>query len=315
MHCEIIEQLVPKYLKGQELEKVEVLQGGIINATYLVTTQGGEKLVLQLVNTDVFTVPELVMSNVSTVTQHLKRVSPESRNLCLLTTVEDEPFVYDEKRGLWRAFSYLEGCIGYEAVESEAQAYEAGFAFGTFLGQIDGIDASKLGETLPDFHNTPKRLNDFDDAVRENKFDRSELVTTELNTINKCREWISIVEELRRSGDLPNRVTHNDTKISNVLFSKESDKAVCVIDLDTVMPGTMLYDFGDLVRTSVNGASEDDGVEKVECRLEIFKALSRSSGGMLNRCRKRLPRVFGQAYYPRIGSSLPHGLPQWRSVF
>ena len=273
MHQEALKKLVPQYLKGHEFHSAETLQGGIINATYLVTTESREKLVLQLVNTDVFTEPERVMGNVKAVTDHLRKVAPESRNLSLLSTVAGESFVIEN--GLWRAFSYLDGCIGYEVVNTEDQAYEAGFAFGQFLRQLDGIEPTRLSETLPDFHHTPKRLIALDEAVAEDKCDRKKEVLDELGYIESCRGWISTVEDLRKDGKLPERVTHNDTKISNVLFDQVTNKAVCVIDLDTVMSGTMLYDFGDLVRTSVNSSSEDDGVEAVECRLNIFEFLSK----------------------------------------
>ena len=274
-HESILNKLVPQFVEGGELTTYETLHGGLINATYLVDTCVGEKLVMQRVNTAVFTKPELVMNNIQRVTAHLKEVSPTSRNLHLISTVDAASFILDGEGGLWRAFNYLADCVGYEYVYHADLAYEAGLAFGQFLTQLSTMETDNLAETIPDFHHTPSRLVAFDQALAEDRAQRAAGVLEECTFIDSCRSWVSILEDLRVKGELPTRTTHNDTKISNVLFDKETQKAVCVIDLDTVMPGTVLYDFGDLVRTSVNGVSEDAPVDKVECRLDVFDALAK----------------------------------------
>ena len=274
-HDNTLAQLLPEFLKESVLAKIETLHGGLINATYLVESTTGEKIVLQRVNTTVFTKPILVMDNIRLVTSHLQEIAPEAQNLHLLPTTDGASFVIDADGGLWRAFNYLSGCVGHEQVETPEQAYEAGKAFGKFLTELDGMDAEKLADTIPDFHHTPKRLEAFEQALATDAHGRAISISEHLPFIESAKEWIGTIEILREDGALPTRATHNDTKISNVLFDAESDTAVCVIDLDTVMPGTMLYDFGDLVRTSVNSASEADPVEAVNCRLDIFSSLTR----------------------------------------
>ena len=273
-HRQILASLVPQFFPEEELLSCETLHGGLINATYLVTLSSQDQCVLQRVNTSVFTKPELVMQNIERVTSHLKATAPEARNLHLIPTTDGASFVLDGEGGLWRAFNYLNGCIGHESVSSQHHAYEAGFAFGQFLTQIASLDATLLHETLPDFHHTPKRLAAFDEALAQDSVGRAALITPLLSQIDSYRPWVDTLENLRAQGLLPVRTTHNDTKISNVLFDQATNKAVAVIDLDTVMPGTALYDFGDLVRTTVNTASEADGIEAVTCRLDRFNALA-----------------------------------------
>ena len=277
-HQKTLEKLVPQYVVGAKVSKVETLHGGLINATYLITLsseKGEEHLVLQRVNTAVFNKPELVMGNSKKVTQHLKEVAPSARNLKLEPTLDGAHYMLDGKGGLWRAFNYLEDCIGHEQVETTEQAYEAGCAFGMFLRQMDGLEADTLEEIIPNFHDTPKRLEKLEKAVEENRANRAGVISRQLEFIEARKSWISKIETLRASGEIPTRTTHNDTKISNVLFDAKTDKAVCVIDLDTVMPGSMLYDFGDLVRTSINSVPEDASEDEVTCRLDIFKAITK----------------------------------------
>lgn len=276
-HSEILESLIPQYIKGGTLKEAETLHGGLINATYLAHVQSEEepqKLVLQRVNTAVFNKPELVMGNIQKVTSHLKKVAPGARNLHLRETLDGAHYILDGQGGLWRCFNYLEGCVGYEMVETLSQAYQAGHAFGQFLRQMDGLNPDKLEEIIPYFHHTPNRLIQLEEAVKENKAGRLAVVSRQLEFIDSCKPWVSRLQDLLSSGKIPMRITHNDTKISNVLFNAETDEAVCVIDLDTVMPGSMLYDYGDLVRTSINGVAEDAPEEEVECRLEVFRSLT-----------------------------------------
>jgi len=275
-HSQTLAELVPQFIQGGHLTSIDTLHGGLINATYLVhlsVEEQQQQLVLQRVNTAVFTKPELVMSNIEKVTKHLRAVAPTARNLHLHPTIDGASYVLDGEGGLWRAFDYLADCIGHEQVSTPAQAYQAGKAFGQFLTQIADLPPSSLAETIPHFHHTPERLRAFDQACSDYP-DRASLIEAELEFIATRRSWISTLEDLRERGELPTRTTHNDTKISNVLFDSHTDEAVCVIDLDTVMPGTVLYDFGDLVRTSVNAAKEADGIDAVECRVDIFESLA-----------------------------------------
>ncbi len=277
-HEKILQKLVPQYVAEGELASFQQLHGGLINATYLLhitSPQGAERLVFQRVNTAVFNKPELVMENVKLVTKHLKQVVPQGRNLNLEFTIDGASYILDGQGGLWRAFNYLAECVGHETVQSLTQAEEAGRAFGHFLSQLEGLDASQLHEIIPNFHHTPSRLRALEEACAQNTADRAGIVTRQMEFIKERREVIDLIEDLREAGELPLRTTHNDTKVSNVLFDKATGKAVCVIDLDTVMPGTVLYDFGDLVRTSVNTVPEDASEAEVTCDLEIFEALTK----------------------------------------
>ncbi len=274
-HDEKLTEVLPHYVKGGEIGTVETLHGGLINATYLVQTQCGAQLVLQRVNTAVFQQPELVMQNIQRVTAHVARVAPEARALHLLPTCEGGSFILDGDGGLWRAFNYLAGCVGHEQVDSAALAYEAGCAFGTFLTQLSALPAQGLAETIPHFHHTPRRIEALDAALSADPLGRVAEIPQELAVVDRWRAQAGRIEQLREEGLLPTRTTHNDTKISNVLFDAGTGKAVCVIDLDTVMPGTMLYDYGDLVRTSLSRSGESAAVTEVECRMDVFRALTR----------------------------------------
>jgi len=273
-YLEQLKWLLPQFIEGEELAQVRTLQGGIINATYLVTSQSGQDLILQRLNPEVFKQPQSVMENITYVTEHLQRVTPNGRNLALQHTVNGSPYLEHEEYGLWRAFHYLSGCVSHTSVTSCTLAYEAGRAYGSFLKQLEALDATLIQETIPHFHHTPKRYEALLHSAHVDHMKRAQSVTKELTFISDRSSWLSQIEDLRTTGGLPERITHNDTKISNVLFDAQTDHAVCVIDFDTIMPGTMLYDFGDLVRTSVNSTKEDQPADAVECRLDLFKALS-----------------------------------------
>lgn len=272
-----LEELITQYVKNGKLTQLTTLQGGLINATYLtkVSTRDAQfQFVFQRVNTTVFRKPEQVMANIEKVTTHLKKVAPKARNLDLKLTLEGSSYVLDNKGGLWRAFDYLEGCVSHECARNKHDAYQGGKAFGSFLTQMSTLDASQLHETIPNFHHTPRRLQALEKAIRLDSEERVKTVTQELKFINKNIENISKIEHLREQGLLPLRTTHNDTKISNILFDAKSSESICVVDLDTVMPGTMLYDFGDLVRTTINSAPEDAPIGDVQCRMDFFQALT-----------------------------------------
>jgi Ser/Thr protein kinase RdoA (MazF antagonist) len=184
-------------------------------------------------------------------------------------------YVRGEGGGIWRCYNYLEGCRSYDVVENTRQAYEAGHAFGAFQDLVSDLPPEEIVETIPDFHHTPKRFARLMDAVGRDEVGRAAGIGAELEFVRSREGDLGRLQEMRDAGELPVRITHNDTKINNVMFDEETDEAVCVIDLDTVMPGLSLYDFGDLVRTATNPAAEDErDLSKVAMRLGVFEALA-----------------------------------------
>ncbi|MGJ8723647.1 MAG: phosphotransferase enzyme family protein [Roseibacillus sp.] len=274
----------------------EEVETGLINSTWVASYDLGRskpsRYILQRINESVFGDPLEVMRNVETVTRHINekvlRVKKDSngQTLSLYPGRGGQSFVEGPGGGIWRCYNFIEGCRTYDVVENTRQAYQGGHAFGSFQNLVSDLSAEDIVEVIPDFHNTPQRYCQLLDAVEKNAAGRVNEVADELRRIQGFEGEMSRITELQEKGALPARVTHNDTKINNVLFDIATDEAVCVIDLDTVMPGLSLYDFGDLVRTSVNPAEEDErDLSLVEMRMPIFEALVEgyleAAGGVL----------------------------------
>ena len=280
-----------EFLRGEEVES------GHINSTYLATYElpDGEqrRYILQRINEKVFKDPLAVMRNVECVTSHInwkvlrKKRDLGGQTLSLYPHKTGRFYGHGEGGGIWRCYNYFEGCQTYDVVENSRQAYEAGHAFGAFQDLVSDLPAEEIVETIPDFHHTRKRYEAFMKAVEEDRWGRVAEVQDELDFIRRSEGVVDCLLDLKERGAVPLRITHNDTKINNVLFDVDSHEAVCVIDLDTVMPGLSLYDFGDLVRTATNPAAEDErDLSKVQMRLNIFEALVEgyleAAGGVLN---------------------------------
>ena len=257
---------------------------GHVNDTYLVTfDQGGVRLnyVLQRINGEVFKEPEKVMENVDRVTRHVLHKIQQAhkemkkRTLRLLRTPENKPYVLDEKGNCWRAYVFVERARAYDVLESPEQAYGIAKAFGEFQQQLTDLPG-RLHETIPDFHNTPKRIEQLEQAIARDPLGRAAKVQKEIDFILSRKEDAGILLKLNASGDIPERITHNDTKCNNVLIDDLSGEGVAVIDLDTVMPGLSLYDFGDMVRTCTSPAEEDEiDLNKVYMQFDMYEALFR----------------------------------------
>ena len=235
---------------------------GRINRTFKITTQtinGPREYILQVINTDLFTEPEKLMANISGVTNHIKNKSKNKQVLNIVKTKNGEPFI--SKDGLcFRVYDYIPGSISIENPKENPTAfYECGKIFADFQTDLSDFDANKLHETIPDFHNTQKRFEKFVKTVNENKFDR---VKNAIPEIEFCVNMTSlynlndIILKQIEAKTLPLRVTHNDTKLNNVAFNKDG-KALAVLDLDTVMPGALCYDFGDAIRFGCNSENEE----------------------------------------------------------
>ncbi|MDB4399128.1 aminoglycoside phosphotransferase family protein, partial [Akkermansiaceae bacterium] len=270
-------------IPGDFISGVEI-DSGHINSTYLVEFESDngskDRYVLQRINEGVFPDPKAVMRNIEVVTRHINwkvlRVKRDlsGQTLNLFPARGGRFHAEIEGDGIWRCYNFIEGCRTYDIVENPRQAYEAAKAFGSFQGLVSDIPLENIEETIPDFHNTPQRYENLMQAVAEDPLRRLGGVKKELDFVRSNKGILSKLIDLRNSGVLPERITHNDTKINNVMIDSETDKAVCVIDLDTVMRGLALYDFGDMVRTAVSPAAEDEkDLSKVVVRIPIFQAL------------------------------------------
>lgn len=270
-------------IEGRYLGAVEV-QTGLINSTWIasfVDHGNSSRYLLQRINESVFGNPLDVMANIQKVTRHINekvmRVKKDAggQTLNLYPGRDGRAFAEGPGQGIWRCYNFIEGCLTYDVVENVQQAYQAGHAFGSFQSLVRDLPAESLCEVIPNFHNTPHRYRELRKAVARDEMSRASGVSEELAFIDSLHSEMDRLVRLAGTSELPLRVTHNDTKINNVLFDQENDEAVCVIDLDTVMPGLSLYDFGDLVRTATNPAAEDErDLSRVRVRLPIFKALA-----------------------------------------
>ena len=259
---------------------------GHINDTYCaIYDQAGCRVryIHQRINHHVFKKPAEVMENVERVTRHaLDRLladrNPEARRrtLTCIPTNEGKPYAIDSNGNYWRTYPFIEGAKGYDEIECNEQAYEAAKAFGAFQKLTADLTGERLHETIPDFHHTPKRLEALEAAIAADVAGRAAGVAEEIAFARARAADCSRITDLIASGDIPERVTHNDTKLNNVLLDELTAEGICVIDLDTTMPGSALYDFGDMVRTAAPTTREDDpDVSHIGIRLDRFEALVR----------------------------------------
>lgn len=270
------------------LVAVEENAQGNINSTYMLTYETDAvtmKYLLQKINSNVFKEPYLVMRNIGLVSKHIKQklaTMPESgyKTLSYVPTVSDEPmYTYINEAGekeYYRVYEYIDDCISYNNFEDcknpEEVAYNAGKCFGAFHMLLSDFPVSMLADTIPDFHNTPKRFDALLVAIENGITNRAfECPTEILYLISKIKEYSAIYHKLGKT--IPVRVTHNDTKLNNILMSATTNKGVAVIDLDTVMPGSVLYDIGDGIRSACANTFEDEtDPEKIYLKLDLAKA-------------------------------------------
>lgn len=258
---------------------------GHINDTYAVSFEQPDhtarRYILQRINTYIFHEPEKLMRNIELVTGHIHRKilarggSPERETLILVPTADGCAFYRTESGEYWRAYVFIEGARTYQIVENSRHFYSSGFAFGKFQNYLSDFDASSLYEVIPDFHNTQVRLWNFNQSVRKDTAGRAGEVGEEIDFVRRrAGECGRLVRMLER-GELPCKVTHNDTKFNNVMIDDRTGEGICVIDLDTVMPGTALYDFGDAIRSGATTAEEDEpDLSKVRFDKELFRCFA-----------------------------------------
>ena len=255
----------------------ETIQMGNVNRTYKVNfmlPEGKPKSFLVLnVNTFAFRNPVGLMDNIDQVTEHIRAKKPGQLALHFHHTAERKTYIVDGSN-FWRMTNFVPS-ITYNAVSDMNILRNAGKAFGEFQMDLADFDIDRLIETIPGFHNTRQRYEKFIQSVKENKAGRAEQVQEEIDFLLSVQDLACKLTDLQMAGELPLRVTHNDTKINNVLFHPETSDAMIVIDLDTVMPGLMGHDFGDAIRFAANFVEEDcPDLDKVGVNLEIFRAFA-----------------------------------------
>lgn len=272
-------RIARRFADGGEPAHVAPFAGGHIHASFVVTLRGagGEargRILLQRINERVFPAPRLVMENVERITAHLHD------GLSLVRADDGASHARDDAGGWWRAYRFLEGTRAFEAPSTPAQAYAAAFAFGRFQRDLADLAGPRLHETIPGFHDTPARVAAFERALARDGASRAERARPEIDGVLARRDLADALLAPFRRGEIPERVVHNDAKMSNVLFDVATGDAVCVVDLDTVMPGLALYDFGDMARSMASPAAEDErDLARVVARPEFFVALARGYVG------------------------------------
>lgn len=256
---------------------------GHINDTYRVTTDAGKNYLLQKINHFVFKDVPGLMNNIVHVTRHLEQklsqirgASPDKEVLTPIAVSDGNFYVKDKAGDYWRVFVFLNHTRSYDQVLTEKQAFEGGKAFGRFQALLADLDPNLLIDTIPDFHNIESRLANLDRAIQADAAHRLNKLSAEIKFVNERRGAMMRVLEAGRAGLIPQRIIHNDTKFNNVLLD-EHDRAQCVIDLDTVMPGYVAYDFGDAIRTIINNAPEDEpDLRLVNLNIPLFTAYTKA---------------------------------------
>ena len=277
-------EVVSNFRIEGKLIDVQPYGTGHINDTYagrFRTDHGVVRYIHQRINRSVFRQPEKLVSNIERVTAHLRKKiidaggDPQRETLNLVPTKEDRMFYRDADGEYWRTYRFIEGARTYDLVESLDHVYNAAWAFGNFEKMIGDLPGDRLHETIPDFHDTSKRFKVFLDTVKKDVKNRAGLTGKEINFVLERENITSVLVDLLAEGKTPERITHNDTKFNNVMIDDKTGKGICVIDLDTVMPGLPMYDFGDSVRIGASTAPEDErDLSKVSMDMVMFDRLA-----------------------------------------
>jgi len=271
-------------INGQFVE-AEPCGSGHIHDTYVSTartTKGPRRFIHQRINRSIFQEPEKLMENIERVTGHIRQKviaaggDPMRECLNIVLAKDGHSFHRDAEGNYWRTFVYIEGARTYDVVENLDHVYNAAKAFGDFQMMLTDLPDPRLHETIPGFHDTKKRFRQFTDSLMADVCNRASGARNEIEFAIKQEPIVSVLVDLLERGETPERITHNDTKFNNVLIDDNTDEAICVIDLDTVMPGLPMYDFGDSVRLGAATAPEDErNLSKVSMSLEMFEQLTR----------------------------------------
>ena len=283
-HQELME-VINSFDFGGKLEEVGIFGNGHINETYcaVFSTEAGQKrYILQKMNKQIFKDPVGLMENISGVTSWLKKKilenggDAERETLNIVNDRAGAPYFVDKEGEYWRAYLFIEDATCFDQVENDEDFYQSAVGFGTFQQLLAEFPAEKLHETIPNFHNTPDRYRAFLETLERDPMRRAAQVQPEIEFALARQSEMAALQTALKAGELPLRVTHNDTKLNNVLLDAKTRKALCVIDLDTVMPGSSLYDFGDSIRFGAATAAEDErDLSRMEMSLERFHVFTR----------------------------------------
>ncbi len=259
------------------------IDAGHINDTFVIefvdVNNKCTKYLLQKINTNVFKNPDELMQNVIGVTEFLKEKiktnggDTQRETLTVFKTKDGKNYYTSEDGGTWRIYNFIDDTYSLNEINNPSEFRDAAYSFGTFQKMLADYPIDTLFDTIPNFHNTASRFNDFKTAVSENISGRKDEVSDEIRFVLDRADDCKVLVNLIENNKIPVRVTHNDTKINNILFDKNTKKGICIVDLDTVMPGLSLYDFGDSIRSGATTAAEDEkDIEKVKIDLELYKA-------------------------------------------
>ncbi len=264
------------FLEFDQIEETENIPNGHINVTDRVKING-RNYILQRINTTIFKDPVGLMNNIASVTEFLSKKiieangDPDRETLTLLKA-RDGKYYHENENGFYRMYLYITDATCYNKAEKEGMFGESAKAFGRFQNTLSDFDAKGLSETIKDFHNTPVRFNNLVKAIEKNTAGRAQECGPEIEFYLAHKDYCSTITDRLADGRLPVRVTHNDTKLNNVMLDDATGKGICVIDLDTIMPGSMLYDFGDSIRFGASSAAEDEkDLDSVYCVPVLYE--------------------------------------------
>lgn len=271
------QQFAARFALPSPPTETQVFPGGHINDSYLVGCAGTTaRFLLQRINGEVFPQPSQIMENIARVSAHVyAKLGSEQPFLQLVPTHDGAPFLQDEDGDIWRVYAFIEGAIMHEAAASPQEAAEAGRAVGEFQVLLHDLPGPRLHEIIPNFHHTPSRFQRLHQMVQADSAARVSGCRQAIDFALSCEALADRIVDGIEAGELPEQAVHNDAKMSNVLLDAASGKALCVVDLDTVMPGSTLYDFGDMMRTMLCSATEDEvRLERMQVDLDMFAALA-----------------------------------------
>ena len=290
--------------EGKVIDK-KPLKKGHINDTFCIVCETenkqNKKYILQKINTNIFKNPDELMENVVNVTSYIRKIvienggNPERETLNIIPTKNGENYYKDKDGDCFRVYKFIEDATTYDLVQNAQDFYESAVAFGNFQRLLSDFPANTLYETIPNFHNTVDRLNKLKQAIQKDAVNRVKNVKEEIDFVLNREKDCHIICDLLEKGEIPLRVTHNDTKLNNIMIDNKTKKAICVIDLETVMPGTVLNDFGDSIRFGASTALEDEqDLSKVECSMELFEAYTKGfiegvKGNLTDKEKEMLP--------------------------